>query len=296
MPQDRGQVWIRQRAFTLVEILVVLGIIIALAGLLLPVLASAREQAKRAQCLSGLRQLTAAWIAYAHDNDSHICSADLGLSWSWCGPKTDHNAIISDGLFPQLQLENGMLWPYVKDATVYRCPDDPTKLEFRRCSYQININLAGTVAATGQFDPTKSTGRSELTYIRLDDIPNAASTFVWIEGANPVITLRKCFNSPSAPDHTFRRDGWPGNNHHGSSSGTGISFADGHAIFWQYADSRTKDLAEGLAGGLYGPVVPRAAPLPPLYPDHAMTNSPDVMQLEEWSGGAPVGRASGAKT
>src|SRR5947209_6470418 len=129
-----------RKGFTLVELLVVVGIIIALAGLLLPALSGAREQARRAQCLSNLRQLTAAWIGYAHDNESHLCSADLGLSWSWCGPTTNHNAIIADGFFPQLQLEKGVLWPYLKDAKVYRCPDDPSPVDARRCSFQININ------------------------------------------------------------------------------------------------------------------------------------------------------------
>src|SRR4051794_27513651 len=205
----------KRKAFTLVEVLVVVGIIIALAGLLLPALAGAREQAKRAQCLSNLRQLTTAWISYAHDNNSHICSADLGLSWSWCGPTKSHYQIISDGLAPQLELENGVLWPYVKDVNVYRCPDDTNPVDLRRCSFQININLAGSVT-TNPFktqDMSKTQGGSELSFIRLEDISSPASTFVWIEGANPAITLRKCFNSPSAPENTFRREGWPGNNH-----------------------------------------------------------------------------------
>jgi type II secretory pathway pseudopilin PulG len=278
-------------AFTLVELLVVVGIIIALAGLLLPVLGGAREQGRRAQCLSNLRQLTAAWIAYAHDNDSHLCSADLGLTWSWCGPTTNHNDIVGDLMFPQLQLEKGVLWGYLKDAKVYRCPDDPSPVEARRCSYQININMSGTVTTDplGEKVNSKDPLRSNINFIRLDDIPNTASAFVWIEGANPAVTLRKCFNSPSPPENTFRRDGWPGNNHRGNSPGTGISFADGHAIFWQYADSRTVNLVESLAAGLDGPVVPRPG-RPSLYPDHALTHSPDVMQLEEWVAGTPTGR------
>jgi prepilin-type N-terminal cleavage/methylation domain-containing protein len=45
------------RAFTLVELLVVLGILALLAALLFPVLAEARENARAKRCLSQVRQL-----------------------------------------------------------------------------------------------------------------------------------------------------------------------------------------------------------------------------------------------
>ena len=59
-----------KRQFTLVELLVVIGIIAILGALLLPVLSKSRDKAIQAECANNMKQLALAEAAYAADNDN----------------------------------------------------------------------------------------------------------------------------------------------------------------------------------------------------------------------------------
>ena len=69
-----------RRAFTLVELLVVIGIIAVLIGILLPALGRAREASKSTACLSNLRQLGMAYMMYANDNKGYLPASSRGGS------------------------------------------------------------------------------------------------------------------------------------------------------------------------------------------------------------------------
>jgi prepilin-type N-terminal cleavage/methylation domain-containing protein/prepilin-type processing-associated H-X9-DG protein len=100
-----------RRGFTLVELLVVIGIIALLIGLLLPALSRAREQAKAVKCLSNLHQLGIAAFAYAADNHGSLPLAIGAGSIFWDYDETD-----------PANLQPGILWEGRTNAAVQQCP------------------------------------------------------------------------------------------------------------------------------------------------------------------------------
>src|ERR1700755_2857446 len=98
----------RCSAFTLVELLVVIGIIALLVSILLPALNKAREDAKRVRCLSNQRQLVMASQLYYTENKGRLTSSNTPAFappdslhwWAWAAAGNTLDC-----------LSNGKLWP-----------------------------------------------------------------------------------------------------------------------------------------------------------------------------------------
>jgi prepilin-type processing-associated H-X9-DG protein/prepilin-type N-terminal cleavage/methylation domain-containing protein len=75
----------RKKAFTLIEILVVIGIIALLAAVLFPVLSRAREKARTTNCASNEHQIALALLQYTQDNGRRFPPNDAG-NFGWVIP------------------------------------------------------------------------------------------------------------------------------------------------------------------------------------------------------------------
>lgn len=127
---DRERRTAGSSAFTLVEMLVALGIITVLAAILLPTVTAARRAAANTKCLSNLRQIGMAVAQYMSDNDQTIPPGVSSNTWD--DPASVRGAFLRP---PPYQFSDTFWWPassmpvasfldaYMKyDLNVWRCP------------------------------------------------------------------------------------------------------------------------------------------------------------------------------
>jgi prepilin-type processing-associated H-X9-DG protein len=121
-------------AFTLVELLVVIGIIALLVAILLPSLSRARESAKSVQCLSNLRQIAMAIVNYTGDNKFLMPGGGEGppqqlWDWIYWDNTAPYNDLTQCPLAKYIGINTSTASPVAGDnpstsANVFRCPSD----------------------------------------------------------------------------------------------------------------------------------------------------------------------------
>ncbi|MEM6561717.1 MAG: prepilin-type N-terminal cleavage/methylation domain-containing protein [Planctomycetota bacterium] len=116
----------RQRAFSLVELLVVIGIIALLIAILLPALSSARRSARQVACAAQLRDIGLAFIQYLDDGDQRVPRVNPLPSYGTAqgtAPLNDYPsiyALLAPYTAGQLNLDDTLL----ESGEVWRCPAD----------------------------------------------------------------------------------------------------------------------------------------------------------------------------
>jgi len=213
----------QKRAFTLIELLVVIAIISILAAILFPVFARARENARRASCLSNLKQMGLATMQYIQDYDEKMPPAYMattqptpdGLSWNanyWYWPQ--------------------MLYPYHKSTQVFLCPssrvgDNGTPRQLNYGANQL-VMIPPGVPPTAQPLSSAAIVAPASTYLLMDsgeyrihpDFARARNSSYYLPGMGE--SGGSCGTTSTATD--ANKDCASGRHF----TGVNVAFADGH--------------------------------------------------------------------
>jgi len=258
-------------AFTLIELLVVISIIALLIALLIPVLSTAREHGQRAVCLSNLRQLTLAWIAYAEENDGKIVDGSA-FTKTTAGSRERESWLGRAFLYPEIKddviddPDKGALWPYINNVDTYRCPRGLAghSVTYSTVTSANSVHVEGTILPGFRGRELLELGdRVNNTVLRLTKLTDIVSP-----GASQRAVFIDKGETPSGGDFYvyYLYPKWrtfsPPPRHH--SGGLTLSMVDGHAEYWKWKGRETLQmprkmfprgnlLSEVLEGGDYEP-------------------------------------------
>ena len=138
----------RRKGFTLVELLVVIGIIALLISILLPALGKAREQGKAIKCLSNLRSICQSAIIYANQNKSTILPVGVGTGQTWwCNIMVDDKLTTAPSADGSVEATAGPL----TENSVFYCPSASPDFLTTAAAFDAAIPDSRTDARGGMF-------------------------------------------------------------------------------------------------------------------------------------------------
>jgi prepilin-type N-terminal cleavage/methylation domain-containing protein len=239
-----------RRGFTLIELLVVIAIIAILAAILFPVFARAREQARKASCLSNLRQIGTGLLMYAQDYDETVPPPRIG----------------TEGTLSHFGWAD-LVYPYVKNVKVFDCPSEGTLRMTMNTSIVPNrffITLGGSGATANNdavtnqpltnidynygvngFSTAGYEGPFHSTYRRLPSIP-APADVIGIADArrNSPYLISDSAGSALWDVLEAQVDGrrHAGNSTRNDSNALNVMFMDGHSKFMTVRATMRPDL------------------------------------------------------
>lgn len=214
---------IARRAFSLIELLVVIAILALLAAVLFPVFAQAKEAAKGASCLSNTKQLgIGVQIYLADDNDRMFFRASPKAASTRA-----HVAIPKNS--PEASRERwwNVLYPYVRNWSVYHCPSDrgaagptdtmlqPDASGAKTVSLSYVANAAAEDLTTGEVERTAQVVLIGEKWNRASG--DVGSTETWLE-----FTDGDGSEDPRNPGHMLKF----ADRHQGAMN---VTYFDGHA-------------------------------------------------------------------
>lgn len=223
-----------KKAFTLVELLVVVAILTVLAAILLPVLSNARQKAWTISCLNNLKQLQVCWQQYSGDNADVMVPNNFVYFFDVGGTNGSHLGEDKQTWcrsLARLDLEpvnesTSLLWQYNQHPAIYHCPadhstvqDHPEKLRNRSYNMSNSINCW-----------------ADNHFRKWTEVPSPAELFVFLDTHENAI-----WDSTFGvlPLGSYYQDYWldvPADRHqHGST----VSFADSHAERWKWRFPKT---------------------------------------------------------